>query len=412
MNITRNKLVCIALMACSLSAPSFATITKFLLVPTTPTVVTVPANRAALVQYTVTNQTKTTRTLTMVPVQGITQVTGQTGYCSNPFTLGSQDSCLLTVSLDGSQMQSGVLNGPQVCKTINGTNQPDSLLCSEPSKAYALSVTVTQAVPNTNQAVYVTNWNANSISLCSANASTGALENCNITAMGGTLSKPEAIAMNSSATLLYVANIGGSVSLCSINSQTGALSGCHTTGSGFSGPDGVVINSAGTQAYISNAANPEVSLCQISASTGELSSCRPTGSGFSVQSDIAINPTVNPEPLLGGCVATSEFSGPEGVALNASGSHAYVTNNTDNTITLCSFDGDGVLTGCETTGGTFTGFGNLAFNSTGRLAYVPSSRSSVSVCSVDQNTGGLSACVDSTGTGFSGPSGVLLVTLP
>ena len=55
-------------------------------------------------------------------MQGITQLAGDAGYCSNPFTLASQASCLLTLSIEGSQLSLPVLtDGPKICKTINNT---------------------------------------------------------------------------------------------------------------------------------------------------------------------------------------------------------------------------------------------------------------------------------------------------
>lgn len=41
----------------------------------------------AMVQYQVTNESRKTHTLMMIPVPGITQIT-TAGNCSNPFTLG------------------------------------------------------------------------------------------------------------------------------------------------------------------------------------------------------------------------------------------------------------------------------------------------------------------------------------
>jgi hypothetical protein len=45
------------------------------LVALTPTSINVPANRQTIVQYRVTNNTAITRTLTMVPIPNVSQVT-------------------------------------------------------------------------------------------------------------------------------------------------------------------------------------------------------------------------------------------------------------------------------------------------------------------------------------------------
>ena len=404
----------------------FATIGKFGLSPTTPTVIQVPSNRTAIVQYEVTNQTPITRTLTMVPITGVTQQTGP-GLCSSPFTLASQETCLLNLVVDGSQLLSPVNGGPVLCKTKAGTSLPDSLLCSQPSNAFQLMISPEPAVSALAEPVYVTNWNAKSISLCSSSG-TGSLENCNIAATNGLFLNPEAIATNVDVTHLYVANIGGGVSLCQLNNQ-GTISGCSNTGSGFNGPDGIALNSAGTSAYVSNVTSNSVTLCGVDVGSGELSGCSSTGGNFSGPSDITLHPTlpiayitnflgdsvtrcvigVNDELTCGAPLAG--FNKPEGITLSPSGVFAYITNNGDGTVSYCAVDPTtGLLSNCTTTAsGTFAGFGNLAFNNAGTLAYIPSSTTTVSVCSVAVN-GDLQNCVDSNGSGFSNPSGLLVTT--
>ncbi len=428
MNAIRNIVSYSLIAVLCASEQSFATIAKFSLVPTTPSTLEVPANRTAIVQYTVTNQTKITRTLTVVPMVGISQQTDTAGLCSNPFTLASQASCLLNLVVNGSQL-STVSQGPKVCKTKTGTNLPDSLLCSQASDAFTLNLSVGSAIPATNQNVYVTNWTAQSISLCSANAASGLLENCNIAAINGLFLNPDAIAVNAALTYLYVANIGGGVSLCQLNSL-GTISGCVSTGSGFNAPDGIALNAAGTRAYVSNANLTTVSNCEISPTTGALSSCTPTGTLAIGQSDLTLHPSL---PILyvsnittSGVTAcainagtgdltcgltTLGFNQPEGVQLNPTGNVIYVSNKGDGTISYCPVANDGSITGasCATTSsGTFGGFGSLSFNSAGTLAYIPSSNTTVSICSVENN-GDLTNCTDSGGTGFASPSGILVL---
>ncbi|MDP3705596.1 MAG: YncE family protein [Legionellaceae bacterium] len=427
-NNKRMRLAFSLAILCCVAIPSYATIAKFGMIGLTPTAVTVPQNGTAIVQYRVVNHTKYTRTITMVPMPGVTQDTSDSSYCSNPFTLANETTCLLTLSLDGSQIPNLLQGGPTLCKTLaGGNNQPDTFMCSQPSTNYMLSATVGAAIPSNYQAAYITNFSDNTISLCFVNALTGLLERCNIAAANGTIIRPEAVATNPGVTLLYVANVGGSVSYCNINNQTGALSGCQNTGNDFSAPSGIVINPSNTLAYVSNITSDSVSLCTVAAG-GALSGCISTGSGFSQTSGLAMNPsgtyvyvsnflpnTVRNCVIGGGgdltcSTTTTGFSGPEGVTVNQLDSYAYITNKTNNTITLCSIASN-LLTGCATTGGTFTGVGNLAFNADGTLAYVPSSSSSLSVCAVNSGSGALSNCVDSGGTGLTNPAGVLLTTL-
>lgn len=131
----------------SLSSPHAETQPKFDIIPTTATKIPLPSNGSATVAYCVTNRTQITRTLTMAPIQGITQqfvsgVAPCATACSNPFVLAHNQSCLMTLHLDGSQLQDGVIGGPVVCKTNgSGNNTPDPFLCSQPSAANLLIVT-------------------------------------------------------------------------------------------------------------------------------------------------------------------------------------------------------------------------------------------------------------------------------
>lgn len=92
-------------------------------------------------QYRVTNNTKTARTLVMLPVTGIQQLLGS-NLCSSPFLLTPGQSCLLDLELDASQMTS-VSGGPVICKTKGpGDNTPDPFLCAQPGPEDQLEVSV------------------------------------------------------------------------------------------------------------------------------------------------------------------------------------------------------------------------------------------------------------------------------
>src|SRR3990167_6022483 len=102
----------------------------FSLTPLTATTVSVPSNSTAQVQYTVTNNTRLTRTLTIQPITAATQVTTGVGVCTNPFTLTNNQSCTLTLNIDGATLAAATIpditSGPIVCKTKgNGDNNPD-----------------------------------------------------------------------------------------------------------------------------------------------------------------------------------------------------------------------------------------------------------------------------------------------
>lgn len=402
---------------------------KFSIVPVSGTVTSwlLPTNFTETVSYVVTNQTSVTRTLTMVPIQGVTQ---SGGTCSNPFTLASQQSCTLTLVINGSQVStSGINGGPVICKTKSSSDtSPDPFLCSQPDIQNALAVSVTTA----GQHAYIANQTGNSVSVCQVNPATGILTNCSVQVTG--LVAPEGVGFNPAGTYFYIANINGnSVTVCKANTTTGALTNCvNSGGTGFNLPDAVAFSPNGNIFYTSNGGGGgSVSACLVNSSTGLLSGCvNNTDATLSLPSDMAVNSagtlayvtnrtasttsvcnvsgqTVNSCNNLSG----SAFNQPEGVTLHPLGTKAYITNAGNNKVILCNvLQSTGLLDSCSATGGAFRGTGNIGINSRGEVAYVPNQDlNKVYKCRIDSAAGyTLTDCADSTGTGFSGPSGVVL----
>lgn len=405
---------------------------KFNIVPVGDTITSflLPSNFTETVRYQVTNQTKITRTLTIQPITGVSQTTTGDGVCVSPFTLASQQSCILTLVINGSQVPAtGINGGPVVCKTkgANNTN-PDPSLCSQPSRANTLAVSITTA----GQRAYIANQFGNSISFCQVNPATGFLSNCAITATG--LGGPEGVGFNPAGTFFYAANAtNNTVTVCQVNTATGALSGCtNAGGSGFDLPDGIAFSPDGTILYVSNGGGgSSVSACLINTATGQLSSCvTNTSPTFGTAGDMAVNAagtlayivnrsndTVSVCNVSGQTVnSCNDLSGsfinaPEGITLSPLGLRAYIANAGDAKIILCDIrqDGTGLLANCSPTSGEFRGTGNVGINSLGTFAYVPNEiTNEVFVCNVDLATGQLSSCQRSRGTGFNGPSGIVL----
>jgi len=102
--------------------------------PLTPTTITVAGSDTATVRYQVTNQSRKSHTLAMKAIPGVTQLTTP-GNCPNPFVLGYQQSCTLTLSINGSALNGNVIGGPVVCQQGN-RNQ-----CYHPSAANSLHIT-------------------------------------------------------------------------------------------------------------------------------------------------------------------------------------------------------------------------------------------------------------------------------
>jgi len=109
--------------------------------PLTNTQITVDASSTATIQYTVTNQSRRSHTLAMTSIPGITQTT-TAGNCGNPFTLGYQESCTLTLVVTGSALSGNVVGGPKICQQGGGTLQ-----CYEPSPRNRLNITLSSTTP-------------------------------------------------------------------------------------------------------------------------------------------------------------------------------------------------------------------------------------------------------------------------
>ena len=122
----------------SLSAPLDAGSPVWTFSPLTATTISVSTTDTATVQYQVTNQSRKTHVLEMRGITGVSQNT-TSGHCANPFTLGYQQSCTLTLTVDGSALQGGVAGGPVVCQ------QGNTLQCYQPSRSDSLNITLTTA---------------------------------------------------------------------------------------------------------------------------------------------------------------------------------------------------------------------------------------------------------------------------
>lgn len=427
-------LLIICLFALNIMQSVASSEAKFSLIANTATTISVPANRHAYVQYTVTNNTSTTRTLTIVPIPNVVQTTNDSSQCPSPFTLAPGQSCKLTLYVSGSQLTSTYSGGPVVCKTQGSSNTPDPFLCSQAEPSMVLSISPAPAVTPTVNKLYVSNWDGNNISLCYLQS--GIPTVCQTSAVSNTFANPEALAINNN--ILFVANIGGGMSSCVIDPVNGELSNCINAAPGapIYAPDGIAIQAG--MAYISNS-GPElfhqgVTVCTVAGSL--LTNCSFTqgNASFSVPSDLAItNGTVYvtnfnsqdiqttyctiASPLCttgsgeGVIMGTANLlNEPEGVTFaTISGTdYAYFTNHGNNTVTLCQVQSPTNFINCIVTGGYFTGFGNLSILTSLLKAYIPSGLKTIASCDVSTIDGSLSNCVNSTEVNFNNPSGLII----
>lgn len=406
------------------------------LVANSSTLVMIPANRQTYVKYKVTNHTSVTRTLTMVPIPNVSQSTQNQSDCSNPFTLAPNQSCNLTLYVNGALQQANYSGGPVICKTKRGTNTPDPYFCSQPEKSMELFIYPEAAITPAANKLYVSNWDGGSISLCYINE-LGDLNHCLVSAVSDTFLNPEALAIKDQ--YLYVANIGGGVSSCSIDASSGELTGCinaisYTQNPPVYGPDGIAIQDS--TAYISNSGLDDLTKQGVTTCTVDgpnLTNCNFTkgDASFSIPSDLALfdntvyvtnfesqttycaidNPLcINPnEGMISG--TADLLSEPEGLFITAINGldYAYFTNHGNNTVTLCKITAPTTFTDCATTEGYFTGFGNLTLLASPLKAYIPSGLKTIAICDVNPDDGTLSNCVNSKEISFNNPSGLVLM---
>ena len=238
----------------------------------------------------------------------------------------------------------------------------------------------------------------------------------------------------------YVANNTStppSISLCSINSSTGAFGTCLPLA-----PTGLpsnigsfALNPAGTILYVgSNVPNSTtISLCHIHLD-GTLANCSSTdGNGtFNAPIGIALNNTgtlayvtnyntgtaslchINSDGTLANCslaAGTDTFSGPVGIALNNAGTLAYVANSNAGTVSLCQINSDGALANCSNSKTTFDRPASITLNNTETLAYVANfgtggSGTTVSMCHINSD-GTLANCSNSNGS-FNAPVSITI----
>jgi hypothetical protein len=201
---------------------------------------------------------------------------------------------------------------------------------------------------------------------------------------------------------LYVAQFGsGVVSYCVLNAVDGTLLSCAATGSGFNAPTGIAFN--GSHAYVADYGNNTVDVCTVGLD-GSLSTCLSTGNGFQSPWQLAISGNmlyatnilggvttcaINASTgILFGCT-TGPGSGTSGIAVSSN--YAYIGTG-PNTVDVCAIV-SGSLSGCTSTGSGFVGVNGITLS--GGYAYIANqNNNTVSVCTIDFG-GTLSGCAAS-----------------
>lgn len=152
----------------------------------------------------------------------------------------------------------------------------------------------------------------------------------------------------------YVTNYDDSVTKCSITAN-GDLTDCAYTGGTLTRPSGIAITPSKTHAYIITNSEDDpavVTRCTIEPADGSLFDCNNAGA-----TNIAYS---------------------SAIAIDSSGTHAYITNYYSGTVTYCFIDPiTANFAGCADSGATFSSPRGVAMNQSGSIAYVTNSNSSI-----------------------------------
>ncbi len=232
-------------------------------------------------------------------------------------------------------------------------------------------------------------------------------------AKGSSVTSSDNIPLNVSATtnttaagFAYVANSSSNtVTLCNIAANTGALSCSANTGDNFESPFGIAVNPAGTKVYVTNNGNNSITICDRVSQTGQLSGCTqttpnclntPYGIAFNAAGTIAYVTNqykVNTYRVESDGSLTFQSRVPfdryvVGIALNPSGTRAYLTESRSSEVFMCDISQQtGDLTCPGIVAGSFDVTNGIAINGAGTHAYVTGLGSIINLCQIEELTG-------------------------
>jgi hypothetical protein len=386
--------------------------------PLTATNISLTATQTAAIQYTVTNQSHRRHALFMEPILGVNQITTGAGVCGASFVLEYQQSCTLSLQVNGAELRGNVFGGPVVCE------QPNTLQCYQPAAGNQLAIylesgqkyTITPSAgangtisPNTVQTV---DSGSNVVFTAIPNANYQAfqwlVDGVLVQTYGSTYQLTNVTANHTVAvtfqTLIprfsYITQ-GSSqgILVCNVNAADGTLSGCVDAGGGSIistiTPEGIAIDNTGTYAFITsgNSSPANVYQCIINQSNGTFNSCSST----TITTPAGYTPTYSFITL--NSTSTMAYLG------------SYVSGNS-NPILACPISNGVISPICTNTGATGVGshLVGITLNASNTVAYAASiSNHYVTQCAV--NGALFSSCINKIGSGFtlfSGPSATAL----
>jgi DNA-binding beta-propeller fold protein YncE len=293
-----------------------------------------------------------------------------------------------------------ITNGDNIVSSCDVNDNGTFGLCIDAGASEVFITPRGIALNNDIHAAYVVTNGDDAVHLCTINAM-HVFETCAITANTG-FAGAEGLAVNHIYTYGYVSNANAdaqTVTSCIINPD-GTWGACTNAGAPacafFSQPRGMAVNNTNDIVYVANYGTDEiqssVSRCAVDAG-GVFSSCLDSGN----------------DGVL--------FNGAFGIALNPFGTFAYVTNNNNDTVSVCPINAiTGAFGTCVDSGNTgvlFNGPAGIAINAAGTFAYVANgATNAILVCPINQVNGTFGACIDSGSTGLGFVSPVFLTLTP
>ncbi|MDF1684434.1 MAG: hypothetical protein P1U36_07215 [Legionellaceae bacterium] len=266
----------IGLILLLLNQGAFASKALYSITPETSSSIQVPINSTATINYRVKNQTQQTQSLSLQNNFGITQVV-QSGFCTQPFTLAPNQSCLLSLLVDGSKITaSKSIIGPEICKT----NSP--FFCSLPLLENRLNIEITTPPPGedhiliANNGIFDGTVSHGFISDCLISDS-GGLENCQALSSNRILGKASGVAVSTNQ-YLYTADNDPDANIIFTCLFDTDLTDCRADGTQLEAPLTVYIHN--NDLYTINGDVSEVIRCHINRADGSLVGCGSTGDGF------------------------------------------------------------------------------------------------------------------------------------
>lgn len=261
--------------------------------------------------------------------------------------------------------------------------------------------------------LYVASWGSNTISVCPL-AADGSVGTCQIAASG--LADPASIAFHGN--YAYIAEyLSPTVKVCQIQADA-TLASCVDSGSNISLALGIVVNSAGTLAYLTSY-DQIPAVCPIDMN-GLLGACSNLGGAHDGTWDVALSSdgayaflsspyyddmqvcTVAIDGTFSACTSNGASAGTFGLAVN--GNDLYVGEISGGTVLVCQPDGTGSLGVCQTAGNGFNGPVATAIGD--QWAYVSNLYdNTVSVCALNPD-GTFGTCTVAADSSFSSVYGV------